>query len=339
MLHLFKSIFGATEKKQSRYDDKVLDWAIEKLVDGTDTRLRVVNGYKRKLRDSVERSVSFADELGERLPPPLAIDPRAFTSNHAIRTWFGTIQTLRETFSLSLPVLQFVAQPENASLTHFFAGMSASIDRKTVLAPELRGEMIQREVQRTAFSFTNHAVVAPAATEEALRLEVKERIYMNLVERSLARLVAIKRQKGELEKQRTLLRSKLRTLEAARLGMQPFVTASPAESVDAASLEARLDEIESELTHAGGKTDTLDRHLSSVVEVMSNPEEQFRVTPASIRVTQMGFVTTDEANDEADGVEYTRIETGDSGDLAVRLVTFPVKELSPAEEFRPRFYR
>jgi len=339
MLHLFKSIFGASEKKPSRYDDEVIDWAIEKLVDGTDSRLRLVGGYKRKLRDCVERSVSFVDEAGESLPPPLAIEPRAFTSNHAIRTWFGTIRTLHEAFGLSLPVQQFVAQAENASLTHFFAGMSASINQKTVLVPELRGEMIQREVPRTAFSFTNHAIVAPAATEKALRLEVKERAYMNLVERSLAHLVSIKHRRGELEKQRTLLRSKLRALQSGRLGMQPFVAASPMESGDAASLEVTLDEIELELGDATWRTDTLDRHLSRVIEVMSNPEEQLRVTPASIRVTQMGFVSTDEADEEYDEVEYTEVATGQSGDFAVRLVTFPAKELSPPEQFRPRFYR
>ena len=340
MLHLFKSIFGASGKTPSKYDDEIIDWAIEKLVDGTDSRLRLVSGYKRKLRDCVERSVSFVDEAGESLAPPLAVDPRAFTSDHAIRTWFGTIGTLREAFSLSLPVQQFAARAENAALTYFFAGMRASISQKTVLVPELRGDMIQREVQRTAFNFTNHAIVAPAATEEALRLEVKERAYMNLVERALARLVAVKHQRGDLEKQRALLRSKLRTLTSGGLGLQPFAASTPEESGDAASLEARLDEIEAELGHAGARTETLDRHLSQVIEVMNTPEQQLRVTQASIRVTQMGYVVTDETDDEYDEVDYTKVETdNESGEFAVRLVTFPLKELSSPAQFRPRLYR
>lgn len=339
MLHLFKSIFGASEQKPSRYDDEIIDWAIEKLVDGTDSRLRHVGGYKRKLRDCVERSVGFVDEAVDSLPAPLAVDPRAFTSNHAIRTWFGTIQTLHETFSLSVQVQQFVRQAESASLTHFFAGMRASIDQKTVLVPELRGELLQREVPRTSFSFTNHAVVAPAATEDALRLEVKERVYMYLVERALASLVAIKHRRGELEKQRTLLRSKLRALNSGGLGMQPFVAATQAESSDSASLEATLDDIESELEHAGGRTDTLDRHLSRVIEVMSAPEHKLRVSKASARVTQMGFLVTDEANEKHEEVEYTKVEPDESGEFVVRLVTFPLKELAPPEQFRPRFYR
>ena len=336
MLHLFKSIFAGSEKSASRYDDEVIDWATEKLVDGTDSRLRLVSGYKRKLRDCVERSVTFVDEVVESLAPPLAVDPQAFTTNHEIRTWFGTIKALREAFSLSLPIQQFAAQVENASLTQLYAGMTALIDEKTVFVPELRGGMVQRDVSRTAFNFTGHTIVAPAATEEALRLEVKERAYMNLVERSLAHLVSIKREKSELQKQRTLLRSKLRTLVSRQLGMQPFVAGMPTEPVDAASIEARLDNIEAELGQTAARIETLDQHLSRVIEVMNTPEDQLRITPASVRVTQMGIVATDETDEECGEVAYTKVETGDSGVFAVRLVSFPLKALLPPAQFRPR---
>jgi hypothetical protein len=336
MLHLFRSVFGISEKKASKYDEEVIDWATEKLVDGTDSRLRLVSGYKRKLRDCVERSVTFVDETVENLPPPLAIDPRAFTTDGQIRAWFGTIQTLREAFSLSLPVRQFISEVGNASLAQFFAGMRTSISEKTVLVPQLRGVVIQREVPRTAFSFIDHMVVAPAASEEALRLELKERAYMNLVERSLRHLVSIKRHKGELEKQRTLLRSKLRTLESTQLGMQPFAAAKPTEPGDVASLEAKLDEIEAELGQTAASIETLDQYLSRVIEVMSKPEDQLRITPAAVRVTQMGFVVPDESPEKCDEVEYTNVEARGLGVFAIRLVTFPVKALQPLEQFRPR---
>lgn len=336
MLHLFKSVFGASSEKPARHDGEIIDWATEKLVDGTDTRLRLVGGYKRKLRDSVERSVTFVDEIVDSLPSPLVVDPREFTTNHEIRTWFGSIQTLREAFSLSLPVREFAAQTENASLTHLFAGMRASIDEKTVFVSEQRGDTIQRDVSRTAFSFTGHSIVAPTATEEALRLSVKERAYMNLVERSLAHLVSIKHRKSDLEKQRTLLRSKLRTLESRQLGMQPFADATSKEPADAAALETRLDEIEAQLGQTSASIATLDQHLARVIEVMSAPESQIRVTPASIRVTQMGIVATDDSTETPDEVEYTRVESPGLREFAVRLVTFPVNALSSLERFRPK---
>lgn len=272
MLNLHQTVFGTPEIKAPRYDEQVRDWATEKLVDGTDSRLRLVGGYKRKLRDCVERSVTFVDETVESLPPPLAVDPRAFTTDGQIRAWFGTIQTLRESFSLSVPVRQFIAEGGDASLARFFAAMRTSINEKTVLVPQLRGDMIQREVPRTAFSFIDHMVVAPAASEEALRLEVKERAYMNLVERSLRHLVSIKRHKGEIEKKRTLLRSKLRTLESAHLGMQPFAAAKPTEPGDVASLMARLDEIESELGQTAASVETLSQLAGRVHSVWSVEE-------------------------------------------------------------------
>jgi len=336
MLHLFRSIFGASEDSSSKLDDEVIDWAIEKLVDGTDTRLRVVSGYKRKLRDCVERSVSFVDEAVDGLPPPLAVAPRAFTTSHEIRTWFGTIQALHEAFGLSVPVQQFVARTGSSALTNFFAGMRTSIEEKTVLVSEMQGKMIRRDVSRTSFAFTNHSIVAPAATEEALRLEVKERAYMNLVEQSLSRLVSIKRKRSDLEKEKTLLRSKLRALQSGQLGLEPFVGESPRELADTDSLESRLGQLETELGGTAARIGTLDQHMDCVIEVMSNPEERIRITPASVRVTQMGLLATDDSTDVLDEVAYTRVDVGDSEQSAVRLVSYPVEALIPTEQFRPR---
>lgn len=336
MLHLFRSIFGLSVDSSSKFDDEVIDWAIEKLVDGTDTRLRVVSGYKRKLRDCVERSASFVDEAVDSLPPPLAVEPRAFTANHEIRTWFGTIRALHEAFSLSLPVQQFVAQTKISAPTHFFAGMRASIEEKTVLVSEMHGEVIRRDVSRTAFAFTNHSIVAPAATEEALRLEVKERAYMNLVEQSLSHLVSMKRKRSDLEKEKTLLRSKLRALQSGQLGLGPFVGENPKELLDTDSLETRLGQLETELGGTAARIGTLDQHMDCVIEVMSSPEERIRITPASVRVTRMGLLATDESTDGLDEVAYTRVDAGDSEQSAVRLVSYPVEALMPPEQFRPR---
>lgn len=336
MLSLLRSIFISSGEPASKYGEEIIDWAIEKLVDGTDSRLRVVSGYKRKLRPCVERSVSFVDEAVDSLPPPLEIDPRAFTTNHEIRTWFGTIENLREAFSLSLPVRQFIAQPENGDLDRFFAGMSTAISEKTVLVPELQGEMIRRDVPRKAFSFTNHSIVAPAATEEALRLDVKERAYMNLVEQSLARLVSLKRRKSELERERTLLRAKLRTLRSGQLGFEPYLNEGTDERMDPTSLESRLGEIEKALGDSAAMTGTLERHLDCVIHVMSSPENRIRIVPASVRVTQMGLLVTDDSTEPFDEVAYTRVDAGDREEAAIRLVSFPVDGLIPVEKFRPR---
>ena len=50
----------------------------EQLVDGTDTRLRLVSGYKRKFWDCLERSATFVDEIVESVPAPLAVNPQTF---------------------------------------------------------------------------------------------------------------------------------------------------------------------------------------------------------------------------------------------------------------------
>ena len=108
------------------------------------------------------------------------------------------------------------------------------------------------------------------------------------------------------------------------------------EQMDAVSLESRLGEIEKELGDAGARTATLDRHMECIIEVMSNPEDRIRVIPSSVRVTQMGLLVTEESKDPCEAVGYTKIETGDGEEAAIRLVSFPVAEIVAADRFRPR---
>jgi hypothetical protein len=68
---------------------------------------------------------------------------------------------------------------------------------------------------------------------------------------------------------------------------------------------------------------------------MSDPERQLRVTPASVRVTRMGFVLDDKSDEQSDEVEYTKVEAANLGVFAVRLVTFPVTALLPPGQLRP----
>ena len=244
-------------------------------------------------------------------------------------------RALREAFGLSRPVQEFVAGADGASLTHFFAGMRASISEKTVFVPELLGDSIQHEVPRTAFNFTGHLVVTPAPTEDALRRNIKERAYMNLVEHSLEQLVAMKLHKSELEKQRTLHKSKLRALKSGALGLEPLVEGDSTERLDAESLGRKLEAIEQELGRAAASTDTLDAYLSRITDVMSHPEDVLRVEPASVRVTRGGFKVTGQSAEPAEDIEYTKVEIDGADAFAIRLVTFPVKDLPPPEHFRP----
>ena len=58
VLRFLHSLFNAEPESASQFDKAMIQAAIERVVDGTDPRLRVVSHYRRKLRAPVERAIS-----------------------------------------------------------------------------------------------------------------------------------------------------------------------------------------------------------------------------------------------------------------------------------------
>ena len=53
MLRLLQSIFRQTPEATSGYDEELLKLAVERVIDGTDPRLRALSGYRKKLQPAV----------------------------------------------------------------------------------------------------------------------------------------------------------------------------------------------------------------------------------------------------------------------------------------------
>ncbi len=103
-----------------------------------------------------------------------------------------------------------------------------------------------------------------------------------------------------------------------------------------ATIEAKLDRIESELGGTSSRPGALDRSLECIVDVMNAPEDRIRITSETVRVTQMGLLADDNTSEHCDEVGYTKVDMGDSESAAIRLVAFPIADLQPMERFRPR---
>ncbi len=57
VLRLLQSLFSVTPDPAGKFDPALIRAAIERVVDGTDPRLRMVRHYRKKLWTAVERSI------------------------------------------------------------------------------------------------------------------------------------------------------------------------------------------------------------------------------------------------------------------------------------------
>ncbi len=334
MLKILKSIFGSTAPQEGGLPHALVVAATEKIIDGTDPRLRLISGYKKRLREAVTCSIRYAQDAALVLGPPLELSRKTFGSDPQVRAFFGNADGIDTVFGTSPQVRNFMSRIENMALDYVFAGMRMEKREKQTLAPALRGDLVQMDVMRTAVNFSNKVIVLPAASEASLHQELKERIFMTLVERSLHRLTSIKVKKLDLEKQRTLLRRKLKHLEARGLGMEPFTDTRPKDEEDFASIERRLEEAEDELRETAASIETLEDYLVQINNVMSRPDEHVRIRHGSTWMTPMGFKVTSDVPEDGNEIFYTEFKVGETADFVGRLVKFPRREMSPIQGSR-----
>ncbi len=93
------SIFGGAAGEPNKYDDRLIEAAVERLVEGTDPRLRAVRRYQRKLWDATERAVNFVITFVKALPPSIEADRRSYMTNPVLRALFASPEHLQETLS------------------------------------------------------------------------------------------------------------------------------------------------------------------------------------------------------------------------------------------------
>jgi len=77
---------------------------LESVVDGTDSKIRLVPGYKKKLQGSIHYSLEFADDLVNQIPMAIEVSSSTFTSDPYVNAFFTNVTDLQSIFSHSSEV-------------------------------------------------------------------------------------------------------------------------------------------------------------------------------------------------------------------------------------------
>ncbi|MEZ5584989.1 MAG: hypothetical protein R3F37_21470 [Candidatus Competibacteraceae bacterium] len=204
VFRFMQSLFVGSPTTTGKYDEQLIQAAIERVVDGTDPRLRAVSNYQKKLRNAVEYAVDYVSSLVDSLPPAMEADKRCFTTDPRMRAFFVSPDHFLETLSYSRSIRNHLLQHSSSSPAFVYATLGMERIERTVLGMELQGEVIKRDVPRVAVNFSGHRIVFPAPSERAARWELKKRAFDHLIENVLQRLVAIRSRRQQLERQLTL---------------------------------------------------------------------------------------------------------------------------------------
>lgn len=333
MLHFLSSLFTASGRRGDTVDKALLERAIDRVVDGSDPRLRALPGYRKRLRAPVESAVTHVIGLVNRLPEPAEISCQAFRTDPRLRAFFVSPEHLREAIGTCPMVNEYLRGTSPADGDAIFGLLSMTLTEKNILGMDLRGDTLQREVAQVAVNFSDHRYLGPSASETETRRELMRRGFDFLIETALEGLVAERSKKAELEQQRQLLQRKLRAMNAGQWGLEPVFATSEAGPPDLPALEAEIEVVETELLALGNKPHALEHSLEHLGATLGDPAPWLDMRNISLELNQMSVKASPGAAGRTYQLDLTELFSASGRRRIVLLGRFPAQDLPPRPDF------
>ncbi len=172
----------ASRRRASRQRGLLEVAAVESVVKATDTRLRTVSTYRKRLRAGVRALLDYVDSLVDRLPPPIEVNQQSFLHDPRVNAFFVNKTSIRELFSRSPALQDYFSDPGNSGLEHACAIMFMARQEKEIFSSGLADGLLVRDVRQTTISFTDHAIRYPRASESEVRSALRQFLFERYVE-------------------------------------------------------------------------------------------------------------------------------------------------------------
>ena len=331
MLKLFQSIFHAGADKLGTYPEDLIERAIERAVDGTDRRLRALSGYKKSLRPAVIRAIDHVVALVDHLPPPLELDRRNYGTDAELSAYFASVDHMNAFLSRDAEMRQWQKSPESTVAENVFALLTMELRERNVLGVALEGNALRHDVAQVTVSFDKHRMVDPTAVEDDTRRLLKRRAFDHLLTLALAGIAEAHGERGDLQRERDLLRSKMAALAAGNWGFGNDTEGEAGEAPpDPRALERRIKDIDAQLSTLS--TGLLQAHLDVLVDVLAGAEQNLRGERTTLCVDRQG-VKQSQTSTLAPPITLTTLHNAAGRSLVVRLTSIARADLPPPPDF------
>lgn len=289
MYRLFKSLFVSHPDVSTALPKGLLDAAIERTVDGTDRRLRALSGYRRHLRVPVAQAVRHVIDLVAQLPDAGEISPGQYGSDPRLRAAFASPGHLSEVLRRFQTVRDYLDWRGGTLPDEIYGLLIMSRRKRRVLGMELDGTYLKRDVLQTAVSFSDHRYIAPADTECATRRELEKQAFDFLLERAAERIGAEKLRRGDMLRNRQLLRRQVEAMKSrpGRRALSTSETVRPGRGLN--EIEAEIERIDARLGRSASVKLSLDESLQVVIDTLNRGDQFLMLQPLSMNIDHRGI--------------------------------------------------
>ncbi len=288
------------QHRDARKAEEGLLQAVETAAGLVDPKIRWVSGYRRKLKPAVACTLEYADELIAKIPGPIIVHPDRWDHDPLLRAVFSTPEEILLTFSAHPKVHELL---EASADPHLCALLTMTRQERSVFGAQLEGDIVKRDVPRTAVNFVDLRLLAPTAIEAETRENLRRRTLTILCSTAMERILALRSRAQDLGEQRELLQIKLKIRRSGRYDLSALMCGSEACDVEIVRAQDALEEIDREISEAkaelGGPTECLDH----VLRILSHPKEHLWVEPLRLRLSPLGFKVGAESSEPSAEIE------------------------------------
>lgn len=299
--------------------------AVEGVVDGTDSRIRLVSGYQKKLHAAVGTALEYADELVDRIPGAIEVDRAGFASNPYFNAFFVNFADLQSVFGRSSEIRDFLDEYRNQGMSECCALLCMRKTEKTVMGVELTGDILKKDVAQVAVSFSEHMLHSPAPTEVEAREGLKRCLFGGLVTHALERIAALRLENRRLQNARQMLNARLMHLQS-QLGSNGDRLESRTSLLhDIEQTRLEISRIDSEVTNVPPLTP--QQSLEQVKDVFSQPQQFVRLRSQALTLNSMGIKLERDALQGGKRLDLTEVVMGSEPPRVITLAKFSLAEL------------
>jgi hypothetical protein len=320
MLKLFTNVFAPPQNGESTLPASLVEQLTERVVDGTDPRMRIVSGYAKTLRNPVNHAAQYVIELIDRLPPPLSLAPGWLRASPLLAALLYSEREAGRILARDSALLEYrTLHP--LSTQSVSALLVVERSEKHGFGYAQVGEQALADVPQTSISFSGHRLLEPATDEQDTRRGLKRRAFDLLLAVALARITDRTVTHKELASQRALLRSKLDVLRRS----SSFAAHTTADQREA--IQARLISIEQKLAALKLGADMIQANFEAVVDVLANSEQHLWLRKSILYLDKF-YVLHDKPESNVPRIAFCDLYNSDGRHATLQLVQVP---LAPAQ--------
>jgi len=307
---------GDLQPKQQRL---VTQDTLERVIDSTDPRIRLVSGYQRRLTQAISTSFDYIEQVIECIPSVVQVNSGSFVSDSSVNAFFANPRELQKTLRHSSELVDYFQQYENHHAESCWALLCMRKSERQILGMDLAADQVRREVRQVSVSFHHHHIQSPAASEQDAREGLKLCLFEGLITSSLAEL-------SELRARRRNLMTRLRIVRGR---MREYPTGSR----DRNDAETELSRLTEELKITGLPTPAAC--LQRVTSTFLHPEQFVRMRRLSLKLNKMGIRIDDDCSGSCNQLDLAEAYIGDQPPRIVVLARLEAKDFRESQLIPP----